>query len=362
MRSTANNIQGEDLKLDSHKLLYHVGRLQRWLKDGDVFPLYLEVGIFGGCNHRCIFCAFDFLKYEPSFLEKEVLQKFFRQAAKAGTKAVLFSGEGEPLLHKDFASVLVFTKAQGIDTALVTNGVFLDKKISSRILKHLSWLKISLDAGSAKTYSLIHGTGSRDFKTVLSNLKEAVKIRNNYRSSCIIGVQSLLLPQNIEEMGALAGAVKKAGADYLVVKPFSPHGASKNKIRFDLKSFRLEALEKELAGYSGPAFKAVLRRQAIAKLKAQKPYRQCLGLPFAAHLCATGEIYPCNAFVGKEKYSFGNIRRESFKEIWSGARRKRVMSAVGRLNPERCRKSCRLDEINRYLWDLRHPGRHVNFI
>lgn len=343
--------------------MFHIGRLQRWLKHGDVFPIYLEVGVSGGCNHRCVFCAFDFLKYKPSFIEKNCLKKFIRQAADAGVKAVLFSGEGEPLLHKDFAEILGFTRKKGIDTALVTNGVLMRKEISAKILKYLCWVKVSLDAGLEKTYSFVHGTNGHDFHTVLSNLREAVKIRNKNDYHCTIGVQSLLLPQNIQEMGILAKTVKKIGADYLAIKPFSPHAASKNKIHFNLKSAALVSLEKKLTSYSDDSFRLILRKQAVAKLKEKKPYRNCLGLSFAAHLAVSGEVYPCNAFVGVKKYSFGNIGSRDFKEIWMGPRRKKIMALLqSKFNPDSCRKSCRLDEINRYLWDLKHPGRHVNFI
>ena len=27
-----------------------------------------------------------------------------------------------------------------------------------------------------------------------------------------------------------------------------------------------------------------------------------------------------------------------------------------------CREACRLDEINKYLYEIKHPGEHVNFI
>jgi GTP 3',8-cyclase len=353
----------EDLKLDGHKLMYHIERVHRWLKQGDVFPIYIEVGLSGGCNHRCVFCAFDFLEYKPVFLDKHYLKRFIRQAAKSGAKAILFSGEGEPLLHKDLPEILAFAKKNGIDSALVTNGVLLDKELAGKVLKYLSWIKVSLDAGSARTYSVVHGAAGKDFYTVLSNLKEAVKIRNINNYGCTIGVQSLLLPQNIREMGVLAKAIKKTGSDYLVLKPFLPHASSKNKIRFNLKLNNLLALEKELESYSDGYFRVILRKNAIIKLRDKKPYQNCLGSSFAAHLAVTGDLYPCNAFVGIAKYSFGNIYRQGFRDIWKSSRRKKIMSMLQKkIDLGSCRKSCRLDEINRYLWDLKNPGSHVNFI
>ena len=32
------------------------------------------------------------------------------------------------------------------------------------------------------------------------------------------------------------------------------------------------------------------------------------------------------------------------------------------LDVTKCRQVCRLDKINSYLWELIHPGHHVNFI
>jgi len=66
--------------------------------------------------------------------------------AKVGVKAIMFGGEGEPLLHKDFVSIVEYTKKCGIDIALTTNGTLLDTTTAKRILPHLSWIKFSIDA------------------------------------------------------------------------------------------------------------------------------------------------------------------------------------------------------------------------
>ncbi len=55
--------------------------------------------------------------------------------------------------------------------------------------------------------------------------------------------------------------------------------------------------------------------------------------------------------------------RNTFKEIWEGEKRlKSVRYAEEELDTNQCRVNCRMDEINRYLWDLKYPSEHVNFI
>ena len=349
-------------RIDSHKLMYHVDRVSNWLKGRDVFPIYVEVGLFGGCNHRCIFCAFDFLRYKPVILEKQYIKRFVFQAAKKGVKAILYSGEGEPLMHKDAADIISYTKKNGIEVALVTNGVMLNKEISKKVLENLSWIKVSLDAGTKNTYALIHGTTKEDFNIVLNNLKQAVKIKKRNKYSCSIGVQSLLIPQNIKEMENLAEILKDIGVDYLVIKPYCLHNLSKNKIGFSLKLKNLHFLEEKLEGYSDNAFRVILRKNAISKFDKPKLYDACLGLSFAAHVSADGEVYPCNAFVGMKKYSYGNIKEDGILDIWLGTRRKIIIDRFKQMDVNKCRGACRFDEINRYLWDIKHPGPHVNFI
>ena len=68
-------VKRDKFRIDSHKLIYHVPRVHEWFHGKNIYPIYTEIGLFGGCNHRCIFCAFDFLNYKPDILNKSCLKK-----------------------------------------------------------------------------------------------------------------------------------------------------------------------------------------------------------------------------------------------------------------------------------------------
>ena len=86
---------------DGHKLVYHIDRVNNFLERGDCFPLYMEISIVGSCNHRCIFCAYDYIGHPNRKLETNALLRFIDQLSQCGVRSILYAGEGEPLLHPD---------------------------------------------------------------------------------------------------------------------------------------------------------------------------------------------------------------------------------------------------------------------
>ena len=225
----------DQYRIDSHKLMFHVARVKDWLDGKIVSPIYLEIAPSGSCNHRCIFCALDYLNYKVQFLDKNILKKTVKQAAELGIKSVMYAGEGEPLVHKDISEVVKYTKDAGIDVSITTNGVLMNAQFIVKSLKYLSWIRISFNAGTAGKYAKIHGTAERDFYKALENIKFAVKYKKSSNLKCTIGVQFLMLPENYKEAEKLAGILKKIGADYLTIKPYSQHPYSGSKLskKFD---------------------------------------------------------------------------------------------------------------------------------
>ncbi len=353
----------DKFRIDSHKLMYHVDRVVDWLDGEHVFPVYLEISPSGACNHRCKFCAIDYMAYRKRFLELSTLKLRLTEMKQLGIKSIMYAGEGEPLLHQNFTDIVDYTKRTGIDVAVTSNGVFLNKEQSKKILGSVEWIKISINAGDQTTYSKIHRCTPEDFNIVIRNMSDAVKIKDEEGYDCTLGMQMVLLPDNQKEVVALAKIAKDIGVDYLAVKPYSQHLMSKttryNIIRYQQFSY----LENELAQLNSDDFHVVFRINAMGKWDCGlRNYDYCLALPFWSYVDAGGNVWGCSAYLGDERFCYGNINDKSFKEIWEGCVRMSSLGIRENFHATECRLNCRMDEVNRYLRSLKHPQEHVNFI
>lgn len=354
----------DKFRIDSHKLMFHVDRVGRWLEGGDIYPIYAEISPSGGCNHRCTYCGLDYMGYKPRFLDSGILKARITELGRLGLKSIMYAGEGEPFLHRDMAGIINHTKTSGIDVAVTSNGVLFDVETAAQTLASITWIKFSVNAGTKETYSKIHGTRPDDFVKVMANIKAATDLRNRLSMPATIGMQMVLLPENASEAVTLAIKAKEAGADYLVIKPYSQHPKSITR-RYGAIDYREHYnLADELQKISNGRFQVVFRQETMKKLEGgRKPYDRCMALPFWTYIDAGGRVWACSAYLGDERFSLGDINSSSFEDIWTGEQRKKVMAFVSdSLDISGCRDNCRMDEVNRYLSELKNPAPHVNFI
>ena len=350
--------------IDGHKLHYHVDRVKDWLEGQPVWPIYMEISPSGGCNHRCTYCALDFMGYEPRFLEVEMLCERLAEMGRLGVRSIMYAGEGEPLLHRQLPRIVEHTHRSGIDAALTTNGVLLGQDAAEALLPVTSWIKVSINAGTPETYARIHRCHREDFDTVVENLSRAAAIRCRGGHACTLGMQIVLLPENAGEVRQLAELGREIGMDYLVVKPYSQHPQSLTDQYRQIQYGQYAGLARELAALSDDRFSVIMRTRTMQKWdEGTRPYERCLALPFWSYVDAGGNVWGCSMFLGDEQFRYGNLYEETFSQIWQGPRRAKSLEWVQTcLDPATCRINCRMDEVNRYLWELKHPPVHANFI
>jgi len=358
--------------IDSHKLLYHPTRVSKWFESKDdwnklkkVYPIYIEITPIGSCNHRCTFCSVDYIGYKSIKQDEKILSSRIEEMAKLGVKSIMFAGEGEPTLYKPLPNILDLCTKLNIDTSLTTNAVVMNEVTIKNYVKNCKWIKVSINAGNRDIYANIHKTKSEDFDKVIENLKLSVKIKKEKNYDCTIGAQMLLLPENKDSAVSLAKEMSSIGIDYLVIKPYTQSLYGESRKYEGLTYHNMLDLENELKKYETNNFKVIFRANTMKKLEEKvQPYKICYATPnFWAYLMADGSLYSCSAFLQNDNFNLGNINTQTFQEIWEGEKRKTNLNYVKNdLDISMCRKNCRMDEINRYLWNLKHPSPHVNFI
>ena len=334
-------------KINSHKLMYHLERVLQWKNGQHIYPLYLEISPVGFCNFKCSFCAFDFIRSKCDTLDIGTFVQTFPRLAKLGIKAIMFGGEGEPTLHKDFDKLVAYAYNAGINLALTTNGS-MSNIYHEQNLQNLSWVKVSFNAGSSDIYAKVHGCDVSMYARVIDNLQSAVNIRNYNKFNCAIGAQMVVMPDNVNDIENFIRLMRFIGVDYVVIKSYSQHLLSNNKIDIDYNDYNFNYLRQ----FSTNNFEVIIRTGLTNNVR---NYSQCYALPFWSYVSTNGDVWACSSYIGNEKFLLGNIYQDNLQKIWDN-------SKLPNVDILQCRNDCRMASCNQYLHELTYPNAHVNFI
>jgi len=350
--------------LDGHKLGYHTDRVHTFLDTGDCVPLYMEISPVGTCNHRCIFCAYDYIGYPNRKLDTQKLKSFLSEIGRVGVRSILLAGEGEPLLHPDIGPIIGHAFDQGIDVGLFTNGQLLDRELAEEILPKLTFIRFSFNSGDRENYAQVHQVKPAIFDRVLQNIAQAAKIKQDHGLNVDIGTQYVLLPENSDFLIDAATRLKQAGVDYMAIKPFvQQSGQQGYQMNEPLDPDGLGGLFAAAEQLSSADFTVIARKEAFAGY-GERTYRHCYGTSFISVVTSGGDVGSCLPYWDEKDFILGNIYTHSFQEIWQSADRVRIKSRLEQnMNLSACPPNCRPHAVNQYLFELKHPTiKHINFI
>ncbi len=347
----------DDARIDDTSLIYHPKRLVEWLEKGDCYPINVEIAITNKCNHKCVFCGLDWVPRTKEDLDTKILLNAFPDMAEHGVKSITLSAESEPTLHKDLVEIVQSAKKSGLDVAMATNGERFTLEKIEQTLPYLTWMRYSIDAATPKTHSKVHGTSIKSFQRIIDNVKYSADFKKKNDLPVTIGTQIVVIKDNFDEVEKLAEMMGEIGVDNLQVKPYSHHPCSNlPDISFDLSKSKLkDKLEK---------YDYVIYRKEAIRHNKKKIYDQCYSLPFYCLIDARGNVMPCNMFYNDSSLIYGNLydANGSFSKIWESEKRKEVIAKVGSMQLDKCRNACVPAAKNEFLFRLKNPHLHDNFI
>ncbi len=264
-------------KLDSHKINYHPKEIADMFAGKLEAPIYVEISPTGICNHKCLFCHYNYLGHEGKF-QKGKIPELIKEFAQMGVKSLVFAGNGEPTLHVDTIEAIQLSKELGLDVALSTNGALLKEEHFEILAKNLTWIRFSFNAGSSENYAYVHQTKSDDFNKVVENIKRLKATKERLKSNITIGTQFVLIQENKDFALEHGKMLKSLGVDYFSVKHFYNHSHNEFEVKEQIEDKFIEVLSKEAEKLCDKDFKFIVR--STANLSSKRDYNKCYGLEF----------------------------------------------------------------------------------
>lgn len=162
-------------------------------------PLFCGHKVTYNCNLKCKMCPFwKRPSHDPSLeQEKAILLQIYN----SGACAIAFEG-GEPLLRRDLAEILAFSRSLPLHTSLITNGTLLESRIDEIAPYINGVVYVSLD-GLEKTHDAIRGV-SGSFRKTVDGIRAA-------KEKVPVTINTTIMTVNINEIESLVELAKELG-------------------------------------------------------------------------------------------------------------------------------------------------------
>ena len=144
-------------------------------------------------------CPFWRRPSPDSSLEQE--KAILKQIYNSGACGVAFEG-GEPLLRRDLAEILAFSRSLPLHTSLITNGTLLESRIDEIAPYINGVVYVSLD-GLEKTHDAIRG--------VNGSFRKSVRGIGAAKEKVAVTINTTVMAENIDEIESMVELAKELG-------------------------------------------------------------------------------------------------------------------------------------------------------
>lgn len=147
---------------------------------------YLRISLTERCNLRCFYCMPEEgiqLRDKAEFMSSEELLEIAGTFVKMGVRKIRLTG-GEPLIKKDFDTVIRSLGNLGIELAITTNAILVDKYLEDLLAAGVKNINVSLDSLKEDRFNAI--SRRNYFQKIKSNIDLLLKNDFNVKINVVL--------------------------------------------------------------------------------------------------------------------------------------------------------------------------------
>ena len=351
------------LGYDDPRTLYHPDALLAW-EEGKYFPPVLaEIAPTGRCNQKCQYC-YAMTRVKQDHMDDDLLMRLPKELEHAGVKAILYQGDGDPLMHKRLADAINTTN---ISQTISTNGVLFTPEFQDKCIDKLNYVRFSVIDSSPRRYAYQHGCNEKQHAKLIENLKYAVSNRRDTMLMATVYLETYSFDYAYE----IVHYFKDLGFDYLVIMEaiyydLSPFGKREFTSTYYTEK-QIQSMKDMVNKLNDEDFVVRFRfpnSDTKTGVTCSTFYPGfCQGIYFETVIAPNGDVIPCWRAWDKPELAFGNLHEQSFEQIWRSRRRKEINSFILNTPPEgeECRV-CNQYKNNQILEKYRNRTEWANFL
>lgn len=289
------------------------------------FPITLSIEPTTSCNLRCPECPSGLRSFtrDTGMLEMDLFKKVLDETERHLLYLYLYF-QGEPYLHPQFSELVKYASQKGIYTVTSTNAHFLDNERARETVESgLSRIIISIDGTTQESYEKYRIGGS--LNKVLAGTKQLVHWKKKLQSATPhIIFQFVVFSHNENEIEEVFRLAKEHGVDEVKIKTAQVYDFEKGSELIPMEgkyaryAFTANSLTPPLSqGRRSPSGIA-LQESVNGSYKIKNELlNHCWKLWHSSVVTWDGKVVPC-CFDKDAKYVMGDLKKQSFNEIWNG--------------------------------------------
>lgn len=310
------------------KIIAHREKILQAIRGEMPSPVTMGLDITNYCNNDCIWCIYkDYRKEHLAQMSNDMIESIISNIGIKNNISICSSGGGEPTVNENFEYMISLCKAYNVPVSLNTNGCRLDK-ISDETIKYLTYIRVSLDAGTPESYEKLHQPKEGSFNSIIENIERCAKLTK-------VGVGYLVHPDNYQHIYDFGKKLDNINCKYLQLRPL------KNvTLSYDQTAEVYSALSALISYCDMEIYESFSKMEDTIAEKIT--FKKCYMNKLVANIGPDGNVYTCCELRGINP--IGNVRDMSFNNIWQSDKHKEMVKTLDITKCPPC-KYAKMNEI-----------------